>query len=569
VQDVSEKKGKMMATRSATPPRKRNSPRAFQKELDHLVHDLRQAEEKYRNIIENIGVGVAMIDPAMRILTLNRQMREWFPDVNRAVKPLCYESFNDPPAKEICAYCPTIRTLTDGQIHEAVTETPSGEKVKNFRIVATPVTDSRGRVVAAIEMVEDITERKRTAEALRISEQRHRSYIELTGQLGWTTNAEGKLVEDLPAWRAFTGQSEEEIKGAGWANALHPDDRERALEAWNKAVATRSAYEVEYRVRRRDGVYRHWFARGVPLFNNDGSIREWIGTSIDITEMKQAGEKLKTSENMYRTIFETTPAATMIVEEDTTISMVNREFAEQTGYDAKEIEGKKSWTEFILKEDLDRVMGYHRLRRLDPDAAPRNYEFRYRDKSGRVRDVYATVALMPGSKKTVLSLLDLTNRKRDEEALRTMAQELRSKTHALEEMNAALRVLLKQREEDKIDLEKRILASVNELVMPQLGELKKLLSGHKELTHVHILESNLQGIISPFAQKLSLQFLHLTQKEIQIANLIKEGKTTKEIARFMNLSKFAIDTHRAHLRSKLGLTNKKANLRTYLSSITK
>jgi PAS domain S-box-containing protein len=535
--------------------------------VDRLIHELKQAEEKYRNIIENIGVGVAMIDPAMRILTLNRQMREWYPDINPSMKPLCYEAFNNPPEKGICPYCPTIRTLRDGQVHEAVTDTPSGETVKHYRIIATPVTDSMGRVVAAIEMVEDITERRHAAEALQISELRHRSYIELTGQLGWVTNAVGELVEDLPSWRAFTGQSLEEIKGAGWVNALHPDDRVRALEAWSKAVAAKSAYEVEYRVRRHDGVYRHWLARGVPLLKEDGSIREWIGTSIDITEMKQAGEKLKTSENMYRTIFETTPGATMIIEEDTTISMINREFATQTGYEAGEIEGKKSWTEFILKEDLDRVMGYHRLRRLDPGAAPRNYEFRYTDRKGRVRDVYATVAMMPGTKKTVLSLLDITDRKRNEETLRTMAEELKSKTNALEEMNAALRVLLKQREEDKMDLEKRILASVKELVIPHLRELKKSLSGQKELTRLQILESNLQGIISPFAQKLSLQFLNLTQKEIQIANLIKEGKTTKEIARFMDLSKFAIDTHRAHLRSKLGLTNKKANLRTYLFSL--
>jgi PAS domain S-box-containing protein len=418
-------------------------------------------------------------------------------------------------------------------------------------------------------MVEDITERTRTMEALRASEQRHRSYIELTGQFSWTTNADGELVEDLPAWRLFTGQSEEEIKGAGWAKALHPDDVECALEAWNKAVAAKSAYEVEYRVRRRDGVYRHWLARGVPLFKDDGSIREWIGTSIDITDMKLAGEELKKSETMYRTIFETTPAATMIIEEDTTISMVNREFASQTGYNAGEVEGKKSWTEFILKEDMERVMGYHRQRRIDPEAAPRNYEFRYIDRKGRLRDVYATVALMPGTKKTVLSLLDITERKGAEKSLRTMAEELQSKTRTLEEMNAALRVLLKQREDDKNELEERVLASVKELVMPHLEELKKCLSDQRELTQVQILESNLKGIISPFAQKLSLQFLHLTQKEIQIANLIKEGKTTKEIARFMNLSKFAIDTHRAHLRNKLGLTNKKANLRTYLSSIQK
>ncbi len=563
-----QNKGKSIPSGSAVPQKPNMTLKTAEKELMRLVQELQRAEEKYRNIIENIGVGVAMIDPAMRILTMNRQMREWFPHVNPSAKPCCYKSFNDPPAREICSYCPTVRTLRDGRVHEAVTDTPSGEGVKNYRIIATPITDSEGRVVAAIEMVEDITDRKRAAEALRVSEQRHRSYIELTGQLGWTTTADGSLVEDLPAWRAFTGQSEEEIKGAGWANALHPDDVERALEAWNKAIATKSAYEVEYRVRRHDGVYRHWLARGVPLFREDGSVREWIGTSIDITDIKRAEEELKKSENMYRTIFETTPAATMIIEEDTTISTVNREFATQTGYDPGEVEGKKSWTELILKEDVDRMLGYHRLRRIDPEAAPRNYEFRYLDRKGRIRDVYATVAMMPGTKKTVLSLLDITERKRAEETLRTMADDLKSKTHALEEMNAALRVLLKQREEDKIDLEKRILASVRELVIPHLGELKKCLSGQKELTHVHILESNLQGIISPFAQKLSLQFLHLTRKEIQIANLIKEGKTTKEIARFMDLSKFAIDTHRAHLRRKLGLTNKKANLRTCLSSMT-
>lgn len=439
-----QKKNKRILPDSKKPKNQMKAKRAADKEMKQLVQELKQTEEKYGNIVENIGVGVAMIDPAMQILTLNRQMREWFPKVNPSDKPLCYESFNDPPARDICPYCPTNKTLRDGQVHEAVTHTPSGEGVKHYRIIATPITDSKGRVVAAIEMVEDITERKQAAEALRASEQRHRSYIELTGQFWWATNAEGKLEEDLPAWRIFTGQSEEEIKGAGWAKALHPDDVERALKIWNKAVTEKSAYEVEYRVRRHDGVYRHWLVRGVPLFREDGSIREWIGTSIDITD-----------------------------------------------------------------------------------------------------------------------------RKRAEEALMASTEELKAKTRALEEMNAALRVLLKQREEDKNDLEERILASVKELVIPHLGELKKCLSGQTELTHVHILESNLQGIISPFAQKLSMQFLHLTQKEIQIANLIKEGKTTKEIARFMNLSKFAIDTHRAHLRSKLGLTNKKANLRTYLSSISK
>jgi PAS domain S-box-containing protein len=130
-------------------------------------------------------------------------------------------------------------------------------------------------------------------EVLRASEERHRSYIEVTGQLAWATNADGQVVEDLPALLRFTGQTKEEGKGIGWAGALHPDDVEQTLQMWKKAVATKSAYEVEYRLRRNDGVYRHFLARGVPVFDRDGSIREWVGTCIDITERKQVEEALR------------------------------------------------------------------------------------------------------------------------------------------------------------------------------------------------------------------------------------------------------------------------------------
>jgi len=209
-----QKKDKSIPPESKKPKNQSNAKKAADKQMIRLVQELKETAKKYGSIVENIAIGVAVIDPAMRILTLNRHMRERRPDVDPSARPLCYEAFNDPPAREICSYCPTIRTLRDGLIHEAVTDTPSRGGVRNYRIIAAPVKDSKGRVVAAIELVEDITERERAAEALRASEQRHRSYIELTGQLGWTTNADGELVEDLPAWRIFTGLSEEEIKGA-------------------------------------------------------------------------------------------------------------------------------------------------------------------------------------------------------------------------------------------------------------------------------------------------------------------------------------------------------------------
>ena len=155
------------------------------------------------------------------------------------------------------------------------------------------IRDAAGKIIRSVGMVLDITERKRVEEALRRSEARYRSYIEVTEQLGWSTNADGEVVEDIPSWRKFTGQSEEEVKGWGWSKALHPDDLEHTARVWRNAVATRNKYEVEYRIRRYDGVYRHFLARGVPVFKDDGNILAWVGICVDITARKQAEEALR------------------------------------------------------------------------------------------------------------------------------------------------------------------------------------------------------------------------------------------------------------------------------------
>jgi len=133
--------------------------------------------------------------------------------------------------------------------------------------------------------------------------------------------------------------------------------------------------------------------------------------------IRKAVEKNRT-ETLYKTVFETTGSAMMIFEDDTTISRVNSEMEKLWGYSRKELEGKVKWPELVSKEDLEKMLGYHRLRRTDPDLAPKNYEFRVITKNGDMRTVYLTISMIPGTKKSVVSLTDITRYKEEENRLK-------------------------------------------------------------------------------------------------------------------------------------------------------
>ncbi|MFH1075219.1 MAG: PAS domain S-box protein [Candidatus Firestonebacteria bacterium] len=122
---------------------------------------LRENEEKFRGIVDNIGIGVTLISPGMEILFLNNQMKKWNPHIDLKEKHICYRAFNNPPRERICSYCPAAKTLKDGLAHEYVTETPMGGQALNYKIISSPIKNEAGRVIAIIKMMEDITERKK------------------------------------------------------------------------------------------------------------------------------------------------------------------------------------------------------------------------------------------------------------------------------------------------------------------------------------------------------------------------------------------------------------------------
>ena len=151
--------------------------------------------------------------------------------------------------------------------------------------------------------------------------------------------------------------------------------------------------------------------------------------------------------------------------------------------------------------------------------------------------------------------------------LKQKEKELKNKTIELRETNTALNVLLKRREIDKEEVEEKVVSNVKALIQPYLKKLKKTKLTSTQDVYLNILQSNLGDILSPFLRNLAVRYSGLTPKEIEVGQLVKEGRNTKEIAELLDTTKRAVEFHRHSLREKLGLKNTKANLRAYLISL--
>ncbi|MGD0276285.1 MAG: PAS domain S-box protein [Syntrophales bacterium] len=279
---------------------------------------------------------------------------------------------------------------------------------------------------------------------------------------------------------------------------------------------------------------------------------------------------LKESEIRYRTIFENTGTATIIIDGTDMILLANKQFEVLSGFLRPEIEGKKRWTDFIYGDDPGHADDHNKPRRKMPGSKKTqiSHELKVVNRRGGPLNVLAYIAQIPSTDDRVISILDITARKSAQEALKSREQDLELKSRSLEEANTALKVLLKHRDEDKTSMEEQVLTNVKKLIFPYIENLKHLNLNGDQMTQVEIIESHLNDIISPFLRSLSSAYSSLTPREIQVASLVKEGKTTKEITKLLNISATAVDFHRKNLRLKFGLKNKNTNLRSYLTSLS-
>ncbi|MBN2206013.1 MAG: PAS domain-containing protein [Candidatus Aminicenantes bacterium] len=239
----------------------------------------------YRKAVDQINIGVSLISPDMRILALNRQMREWFPDVDADAKPVCFKSFNRPARDEVCSYCPTALTLKDGRVHESITATPAGDRIIHYRIVATPILDDGGTPIAAVELVEDITERLHIFQRMEEELDLNRKIIDVSPVGIAIFKASGKCVSVNEAAARMVGGSAEDLRRQNFREI--GDWRSSGLlEAAEEALA--SGREARREVHLRTTFDREiWFEGRMVSFRSQGALHLLL-IMVDLLEVRTA-----------------------------------------------------------------------------------------------------------------------------------------------------------------------------------------------------------------------------------------------------------------------------------------
>ena len=402
-------------------------------------------------------------------------------------------------------------------------------------------------------------------------------------------SSEGIAIVDLDgnlryvnkAFAHMHGNSPEEILGKN-LSIFHTPEQMPSVEAANRQIKETGDFKGEIWHVRRDGHIFPTMMHNSLVRDDQGNLIGMTGTLRDISDLKQKEAELSESEEKYRKLVQDSIDGIVIVE-GPEIKFVNQAVLKMFGLQREaEIVGRPL-SEFISSKYRNLMAKRGESREMGK-GVPSRYEFGALRKDGTefLAELSVSRIIYEGRVARQAVIRDITEQKRAEEDLRQSKDELErrvedrtaelsmvnekleSKTINLEETNIALKVLLKKRNEDKIELEKKVLSNVKKLILPYLEKVNKSRLNDNQKALIDIIKSNLNEIISPFAQKMSSENMNLTPAEIKVADLIKQGKTSKEMADLLNLSCKTIERHRENIRKKLGLKHTKINLQSHL-----
>ncbi|MBW1941659.1 MAG: PAS domain S-box protein [Deltaproteobacteria bacterium] len=350
---------------------------------------------------------------------------------------------------------------------------------------------------------------------------------------------------------------------------LHPEEGRRESRKRLKASLKKESTSFETQFMTADGG-RVEVEISSRMIDKDSKLVH--GIIRDITRRKKAEEALRESEERYGSILESMSDVYYRTDLEGNLLMTNPAGLNLLGYDRMEdVMGRNIARDFYKNPEQRKSV----MTKLMKQGKIRNAEVTLRKKDGAAVVVETNSHLVYDKNGRPVAIegtvRDRTERKMAEEALQKAHEmlELRveDRTAALIEANTALKVLLKKRDEDREELQEKVFVNIRQLIQPYIEKLRGKIADERQRNILDILDSNLKDIVSPFSTTLSSKYLCLTPTEIQVANLVKHGKSAKETADLLNISRRTIEVHRANIRKKLGIRGQKANLRTHLLSL--
>jgi PAS domain S-box-containing protein len=408
------------------------------------------------------------------------------------------------------------------------------------------------------ELKKEAGRRKRAEEALKTERQRLFAFFDGLPAYVYLQGPDHSIRFANRCFREYFGEPE------GRACYQVITGRDKPCKSCRPFSVFETGRPIEWEWVRGDG--RTYQIYDYPFSDIDGSPLVFE-LGIDVTERKHAEEALRRSENKYKTLLEHLPQKIFHKNKASVYLSCNENYARDLNIKPEEIKDKIDY-EFFPKALAEKYRSDDK--RIVASGNTEDIEEKY-VQDGQEIWVHTVKTPIKDEKGNITGVLgifwDITKRKQAEKHLIERQAALEGKTNELEEVNTALRVLLKQRDVDRTELEEKVLSNVNQLVVPYSEKLKKSRLDAKQKAYLSILESNLNDIISPFARMLSSKYVGLTPTEIEIAHLVKDGKTTKDIAELLNVSTSTIESHRKSIRMKIGIKNKKANLRSHLLSM--
>ena len=371
----------------------------------------------------------------------------------------------------------------------------------------------------------------------------------------------------------ISGYNQQELLSKKFIDLVHPDDRVTVIDNYARKLKNETTPDtIPLRILTKDGAVKWVLGSSVKItWKGQPAV---MGFIIDITSQKQAEEALRESGETLRAILNSTSDLAFLVDLEGTVLAVNTHAAQRFEKSPEEIKGLNIYS--LMQPEIQERRR-NKARELILKKQPVQYT---EERDGQFFDcnLFPILDDSGNVKCFTIFVQDITDRTLTEEALRKSREELEHrvkertleleiKARNLEDVNTALKVLMKRLDEDKKVTEEKVLFNVRQLVEPNLEKLKNSRLTERQKNLLEIIESNLNEIVSPFARGLSNSYMKLTPTEIQVANHIRQGKTTKEIADMLNLSAKTIEFHRDNIRRKIGIKNKKINLRTHLLSI--